>query len=121
MDDQIFVEGKALDEKGFDELVMGKIRQAQEEQAARWHDLKQRVGNFRVRRTLIEQAFDEFMKIMGQMIIVRAELVYDRDAFEYTAISPLFEIVPESETPPEYTFETRIDNGELKVSVHRMG
>lgn len=42
------------------------------------------------------------MKVMAECLVIRCELRYETMTFEYVAISPHFEIVPEWSMPPKY-------------------
>jgi len=48
----------------------------------------------------ISAALSQFM---GQVLIVKAEAVPDRDVIEYVGVSPLFSEIEEGEDIPEYT------------------
>ena len=66
--------------------------------------LMERRGAFKLTRKLITDSPDMVMKIMGNVIVVRAEHLFMIDAVEYQAYSPLFRIVPEGAETPTYTF-----------------
>lgn len=48
------------------------------------------LGRFRISRPLVEQEPDTAMRIMAQCVILRCELLYHVDAFEYVAYSSQF-------------------------------
>jgi hypothetical protein len=60
------------------------------------------IGYFRMEDTLIRQAPDVIMALMGKMIIVKAEHLYYTGKFEYQALSPLFRMLKSGETIPHY-------------------
>jgi hypothetical protein len=62
-----------------------------------------RIGRFSVARELVESESDVVRQLMGMVIIVRCELHYVDDVFEYTALSPHFAEVPYGHFIPAYT------------------
>ena len=42
------------------------------------------------------------MEVMGQCVILRCEMRYDRMQFEYSAVSPQFNVVVDCVVAPEY-------------------
>jgi len=63
-----------------------------------------KLGRFVLSHGVIEQAPEDVMRLMGRMIVVRAESRYDMDGVEYTAISDYFSCVPAGSIVPEYRF-----------------
>jgi len=63
-----------------------------------------KLGRFVVGHSVIEKSPDDVMRLMGRMIVVRAESRYDVGGVEYTAISDYFSDVPEGNVVPEYRF-----------------
>lgn len=61
---------------------------------------KMRLGVFRASRQVV--GTDAFRVLMASCAIVRCELVFWGDLFEYTAISPQFEEVAEGCMPEHY-------------------
>lgn len=65
-------------------------------------DLQRRIGRFFVDRNLMDHAPELVARILAGKIIVRAQLVWERDAFEYVALAPDFAPAMLGEAPPEY-------------------
>lgn len=66
--------------------------------------LKNRVGRFEISMELIEKAPQDVMAVMQNVIIVRAESMFIKDAITYDAYSPLFETVEDCSEVPTYEF-----------------
>jgi hypothetical protein len=73
-----------------------------------------RFGTFTISRKMIETHPEIVKRIMGECIIVRAEMSYVRDAFEYTAISDWFDEVSEAAIPMEYGILFTKDGNNIK-------
>ena len=65
-----------------------------------------RMGRFRISQDIVEHRPDAVLKIMARIIVVRCEHRYDARAFEYTAISDMFEEVEEGYVVSWYHFDT---------------
>lgn len=61
-----------------------------------------RIGRFSICRKLVEYQPNTVRDVMGKCIVVRCELMYERDRFEYTAISPDFDEIKHGDIAPEY-------------------
>ena len=61
-----------------------------------------RLGKFTLYREEIENYPDNVRLVMKEVIVVRAEYMWDRECIEYTAISDQFSPIPPAEYPPEY-------------------
>lgn len=64
--------------------------------------LVHRRGKFVISEVQLRRNATDFMKVMAECVVVRCELKFDTMSFEYDAISPHFEIVPEWQSAPEY-------------------
>ena len=69
------------------------------------HDIEKRKGTFEITQQAIEEDPEAVMAIMGQMIIVKAEMMAIKMAIEYHAYSPLFREIEIGDIIPEYQFE----------------
>ena len=76
-----------------------------------------RLGFFALKRLLIERDPETVRAIMGRCIIVRCEMMYSYDNFEYWALSPDFDEVPENETAPVY--DVIISDGGKRIEFKR--
>lgn len=74
-------------------------------------DINRRIGKFSIPSMMIDKNPEMAMKIMGKMVIVRAENMFAEPVIEYIALSPLFQKLPLGEMIPEY--ELVIQDGEL--------
>lgn len=61
-----------------------------------------RVGIFEIPIQSIHLMLEVVQRIMARVMVVRAEMLYDRNAIEYTALSNDFEEVPQGHIPPRY-------------------
>lgn len=64
--------------------------------------LIRRLGRFRVSEHAVKNHPEDVMQIMRECLVIRCEMRYDTMTFDYAAISPRFDEVPEWQTPPEY-------------------
>ena len=78
------------------------------------NDILKRRGRFKISRRMIENDPMLIKRIMGEMIIVRAELMWIGDEIEYVAYSKLFDIIPEQEESPFYKIIFMMDKGKVK-------
>lgn len=72
------------------------------------YELFNHVGRFRITQRKIYEDPQTITKIMGQMVIVRAEMLFIAMAIEYQAYSRLFDRIEEGVAPPLYLLE--VDN-----------
>ena len=73
-----------------------------------------RKGKFTIPRELVEKASWDVTRIMSQCIIVRCEMIYLCDGFEYEAISRHFDDVPLGQITPDYSWVVN-ENGSIKA------
>lgn len=64
--------------------------------------MSKRIGKFAMSRKLVEHDPGTAQDVMGRCIVVRCEMMYMYDTFEYIAISPDFDEVPHGMIVPEY-------------------
>lgn len=65
-----------------------------------------RIGRFLIDREVVIERPDEARAIMAKVIVLRAELMFHQDAFEYLAISDFFPtLVDPAIEPPRYEWE----------------
>lgn len=64
---------------------------------------KRRLGKFSFTRDFIEECPQIAQEILSTVIVVRAEMLYDRDAIEYVGLSHSFESLPCGVAAPHYT------------------
>ncbi len=67
------------------------------------------IGEFLIRRDLIENQPDRARDMLAGMIVVRAELQWVSNAILYTAIHPDFDQIEPGELPPFYHAESEVD------------
>ena len=72
----------------------------------KFDDLLDRKGTFSVTRRLIEENPNVVMRMMGNVLIVKAEAQYMNDTIEYHAYSPWFDKCHPAVCAPEYTVES---------------
>lgn len=65
-------------------------------------DLENRFGRFYISRHMIEKDPVSVFKVLGQCLVVRAEMDYATDTVHYTALSYHFEKVSRGEKVPLY-------------------
>lgn len=66
---------------------------------------RERIGKFRISCRLLSTQPELVRKIMGECIIVRAEMLYEAMCIEYTALSEWFDFIPEGEYAPLYAIK----------------
>jgi hypothetical protein len=73
----------------------------------------ERIGKFEIGADYIEEPAKRasLFKLSSYMILLRAESMFYKNAIEYVAISPLFEVWHEGEIVPEY--EILFDHGQI--------
>jgi hypothetical protein len=69
-------------------------------------ELFERRGIFRLSRKMIFEYPQVVMRLMGKVLIVRAETVFMGDCVEYQAFSPWFDLCHPAAIPMEYEVET---------------
>lgn len=62
-----------------------------------------RLGCFEIPLLYLDHNHMPVQRIMSRCIIVRAEVLYHARAIRYTAISGLFDVVPDHQMPPDYS------------------
>ena len=80
-----------------------------------------RLGRFSITIDCIENVIDDMMQLMGQLIVVRAEMLYESEAIYYTAHSALFDEIKQGDAIPEYRIIVHKSNtGVLKFAATRV-
>ena len=80
----------------------------------RYADVHRRIGSFEISQDALLNLPEDAFMMMEDVLVVRCEMMYLRRVFEYHAISPHFDLVPEGEIPPKYVCEfTRHESGEV--------
>lgn len=74
---------------------------------------ERRIGRFRIDRHLIDNRPEDVLRLLRDILIVRAELSYEYDAIEYVGISEQFASVPEGCITPEYFIEEQVETEEV--------
>lgn len=64
--------------------------------------MNRRIGRFAMSRQLVERDQETARAVMGRCIVVRCEMMYAHDIFDYMALSPDFDEVPQGMIIPEY-------------------
>jgi len=65
-------------------------------------DLLRRRGRFELASELLADCPGVVMKAFAGVVVTRCEHNYDRQAFDYTAVSPYFDLVEDGEPAPHY-------------------
>jgi hypothetical protein len=77
-------------------------------------DLRKRLGRFVVNRAILDSAsIEELNLLFEDVVIFRAELMYQLDGVEYLAFSPRFDVSSEGALPPYYSVEVTSELIEL--------
>lgn len=76
----------------------------------------QRRGRFKISRKALMEDFEAIQGIFQLCVPIRAEMMLDQDAIEYTAIGHVFDEMLEGGITPWYTVTTERDG--LTVGVH---
>lgn len=64
--------------------------------------MKNRLGKFYITQYVLEHHPETVADLTENMAIVRAEALFERRAFEYLALSPLFDELEPGKLAPEY-------------------
>lgn len=69
---------------------------------------KRRIGKILISAPLIDNMdIDEMLKVTSKFVVVRCEYLYHKDCFEYVAICPEFEEIPNDSELPTYSVEVK--------------
>lgn len=82
-------------------------------------ELVRRLGRFHVSRTLLREQPEQLKPLFAEMIVVEAQMRWERDSVEYLAMSDRFELVPEAVMAPLYEITFRKDE-EGRVTMHEV-
>ncbi|MDE2096210.1 MAG: hypothetical protein KGL39_03125 [Patescibacteria group bacterium] len=66
---------------------------------------------FRIDSGVVREHWQALLPLMENFVVVRTECRFDLNAIEYTALSPMFDEVPEYTVPPEYQVEFLLKPG----------
>lgn len=61
-----------------------------------------KIGRFQLDRTLLEDCPDVFKDVLSRCIVVRCEMMFEFDGFEYTAICEDFQECPKGSAVRNY-------------------
>lgn len=75
--------------------------------------MRNRVGKFQLSRSLVDNNPDYALRVMAKVIVVRCELMYSKDGFDYTALSRDFDELSVGEAPPLYKAVCNSTTGEI--------
>ena len=67
-----------------------------------WSDVHQRIGVFRVAKFYVDEYPQCVALLLSNCVVVKCELLYASEAFVYTALSPLFDVVEPGKIPFYY-------------------
>jgi hypothetical protein len=81
-------------------------------------DMKRR-GRFTIPRKLLMEDFEAVSGIFQLCFPVRAEMMFDQDNIEYTAIGHVFDEVPKDTITPWYTVMIDRDGLTVGIEFHR--
>lgn len=80
---------------------------------------RQKRGRFKITHKMFVEDFEAIQGIFQLCVPVRAEMMYDRDCIEYTAIGHVFDEVPEGSITPWYAVKTDRDGLTVGVEFRR--
>ena len=85
-------------------------------------DLRWRIGKFKVSDSLFDSPISkDFVELMKNFLVIRAEHIFMDGYFEFTAVSHLFGKKEEGCIAPEYTFKISNDDGVMKIRTIKVG
>ena len=64
--------------------------------------MRKRIGRFSISREFVDKNPEVVLAIMGRVIVVRCEMMYQHDELEYIALSPYFDELPPGMITPKY-------------------
>jgi hypothetical protein len=76
-------------------------------------DLLERIGTFKVSRSYIRKNPEDALKILKDVLIVRVDNDFSSDSLTYLGYSEHFNLVNYNEMPPNYTYDMKVDTGEI--------
>ena len=76
--------------------------------------VNRRLGTFKIDIRIIDTQPKVVKQIMGECIIVRAEMRYETNSIHYTAISDWFDEIPEGSMPMNYVIQFVTDGINVK-------
>jgi len=82
-------------------------------------ELVRRLGRFNVSRALLREQPEQLKPLFAAMIVVEAQMRWERDSVEYLAMSDCFELVPEAVMAPLYEITFHKDE-EGRVTTHEV-
>ncbi len=82
-------------------------------------DLVRRLGRFNVSRWLLREQPEQLKPLFAEMIVVEAQMRWERDSVEYLAMSDRFEVVPEAVMAPLYEITFKRDE-DGRVTMHEV-
>ena len=90
------------------------------EEKARIEEFRRRAGRFTVSRRMVENDPDLWAVVLSGMCVVRCEVLYYGDVFEYVALSDRFDVAALGEVTPTYKAiitEHKCDDGSATYDV----
>ncbi len=67
-----------------------------------------RIGKFKIYHDMLRNGWHDLLPIMGNFVIVQASMDWATSATEYVAYSPLFDVVDDGVSAPEYALHIAI-------------
>lgn len=82
---------------------------------------KKQVGRFWISKHLIENYPEDISNMFQALgiVVLRAEMIYQKDAIEYVGYSPYFEETEPYLTLQDYEIEVHLKDGEKSYSVKK--
>ena len=81
--------------------------------------LVRRLGRFNVSRMLLREQPEQLKPLFAEMIVVEAQIRWERDRVEYLAMSDRFELLPVAVSAPLYEI-TFIRDEDGRVTMHEV-
>lgn len=81
--------------------------------------IKNRYGRFRVSDVMVDTDPTSLLLLGSKVVVVKCEHEYSTRTFDYTALSPMFEEIPDCMVPPEYDIIFQRRQADLIVTAER--
>lgn len=66
-----------------------------------------RIGKFSINRHTLDECPEVARAVLRDVIVLRAEAMWDANRIEYVGVHPSFAVKPDGEIAPEYTAEIK--------------
>lgn len=85
-----------------------------------WNELRKRRGQFAISQECFEDALDSVRALLANVVVIRCDMDFASDGFEYTALCEDFEPVELGRSSPHYLVSfTKQGDGTFKCALEK--